>query len=132
VLEAHLAGDQLEEVRSRPPLFVAPDAPLWVAIRTMQDARVTCLLVGDRARLDGILTERNLLMRAAGSPLDRVRVADIMTPEPVVLRGADTIATAIHTMAVGGFRHVPLVEAGRIVGIVTAGDLFRHILRIVA
>jgi CBS domain-containing protein len=55
-----------------------------------------------------------------------------MTPDPVVLRGDDTVAVAIHKMAVGGFRHMPLVADGDAVGIVTAQDLFRHILRILA
>jgi CBS domain-containing protein len=130
VLETRLVSDQLEEVRRRQPIFVSRDTPLRVAVRTMQDERVTCLLVGEGRRIDGILTERNLLLRAAGDSLDGVRVGDIMTPDPVVLREHDTVAVAIHKMAVGGFRHIPLVEEGQAVGIVTAQDLFRHILRI--
>lgn len=131
-LEERLVSDQLEDVRRREPIFVSRDTALRIAIRTLQEERATCLLVGEGRRLDGILTERNLLMRAAGAPLDRVRVGDVMTPDPVVLREEDTVAVAIHTMAAGGFRHVPLVAEGRVVGIVTAQDLFRHILRIVA
>jgi CBS domain-containing protein len=96
----------------------------------MQEERATCLLVGEGRRLEGILTERNLLLRAAGRSLDGVRVGDVMTADPVVLRGDDSVAVAIHKMAVGGFRHMPLVEDGRVIGIVTAQDLFRHILGI--
>ena len=46
------------------------------------------------------------------------------------MRTDDTIAVAIHKMAVGGFRHIPLVVDGRVKGIVTAQDVFRHILQI--
>ena len=50
-----------------------------------------------------------------------------MTPDPVVLRHDDPIAVAIHKMAVGGFRHIPIVEDGRPTGVVTARDVFRHL-----
>jgi CBS domain-containing protein len=130
ILEERLVGDPLDHVRTREPLFVSRDTPLRVAVRLMQEERASCLLVGEGRRLDGILTEGNLLRRAAGRPLDGVRVGDVMTADPAVLRGEDSVAVAIHKMAVGGFRHVPLVEDGRVTGSVTAADLFRHILRI--
>ena len=130
LLEDRLVSDQLEDVRRREPIFVSRDTPLRIAGRTRQDEHVTCLLVGEGRRLDGILTERNLLMRAAGRGLDGLKVGEVMTPDPVTLQDHDTVAVAIHTMAQGAFRHVPLVEDGRVVGIVTAQDLFRHILRI--
>ena len=50
-----------------------------------------------------------------------------MTPDPVVLRHDDTIAVAINKMAVGGFRHIPIVEDGRPTGVVTARDVFHHL-----
>jgi len=50
-----------------------------------------------------------------------------MTPDPVVLRRDDPIAVAINKMAVGGFRHVPIVDAGRPIAVVSAKDVFRHI-----
>ena len=76
----------------------------------------------------GILSERDLVMKLTEWKLDGVTVADLMTADPVVLRPDDSIAVAINKMAVGGFRHIPLVENGRAVGIVSARDVFRHIL----
>ena len=49
----------------------------------------------------------------------------------VVLRADDSIAVAVQKMAIGGFRHIPLVRDGRPVGVVSAADVFRHLLRIV-
>ena len=66
-------------------------------------------------------------MKAAGKPLDAFHVGDFMTPDPVVLRHDDPIALAIHKMAVGGFRHIPIVEDGRPTGVVTARDVFHHL-----
>ena len=50
-----------------------------------------------------------------------------MTPDPVVLRHDDPIALAIHKMAVGGFRHIPILQNGRPTGVVTARDVFHHL-----
>jgi CBS domain-containing protein len=54
-----------------------------------------------------------------------------MTADPVVLREDDSIAVAIHKMAVGGFRHIPLTREGHPTGIVSARDVFGHILEII-
>jgi CBS domain-containing protein len=67
------------------------------------------------------------VVRAAGTRLDAFHVRDFMTPDPVVLRHDDPIAIAIHKMAVGGFRHIPIVEDGRPTGVVTARDVFHHL-----
>jgi CBS domain-containing protein len=56
-----------------------------------------------------------------------VTVGDVMTRDPVVLRPDDSAAVAIHKMAVGGFRHIPLVDGHRTLGVATARDLLRHI-----
>jgi CBS domain-containing protein len=76
----------------------------------------------------GILSERDLVMKLDDATLERTTVADLMTPDPVVLRPDDSIAVAINKMAVGGFRHIPLVIDGQATGIVSARDVFRHIL----
>ena len=69
-------------------------------------------------------------MKAAGKQLEAFHVRDFMTPDPVVLRHDDPIALAINKMAVGGFRHIPLVRDGHPTGVVTARDVFRHIAEV--
>jgi CBS domain-containing protein len=55
-----------------------------------------------------------------------------MTQDPVVLRHDDPIAVAIHKMAVGGFRHIPILDGGGLpTGVVSAKDVFRHIAEII-
>src|SRR2546430_16487635 len=92
--------------------------------------RSDCLLVTDSDRLVGIFTERDAVLKVAGVKLDAFDVRDFMTRDPVVLRHDDTIAVAINKMAVGGFRHIPIVEDGRPIGVVAARDVFRHILSV--
>ena len=127
--EKDLVSMPLAAVRHHTPLTIDPSAAAADAVRQMQDANVGCLLVEDgKGTLRGVLSERDLLMRLTGTSLEGVTVADLMTSDPVVLRDTDSVAVAIHKMALGGFRHIPLVTDGHATGIVSARDIFAHIL----
>ena len=114
-----------------PPLIVAAGhAARRRSIARMHEADTDCVLVMADDRLVGIFTDRDAVReggRQARSTSFHVR--DFMTPDPVVLRHDDPIAVAIHKMAVGGFRHIPIVEDGRPTGVVTARDVFHHLAR---
>lgn len=114
-------------------IVMAPgDTTVAAAARLMKERTVgAVMVVATDGRLAGIFTERDALLKVAGRALDGLTVAEVMTPDPVVLRADDTVAIAIHKMAVGGFRHIPLVdERGEVTGIVTAQDVMRHILQL--
>ncbi len=128
--EAELVHVTLAAVHHHTPLTIAPDSLLADAVRQLQEANAGCLIVEDAAGVRGILSERDLVMKLDGVEFGSKSVADVMTPDPVVLRPDDSIAVAIHKMAVGGFRHIPLVEDGRATGIVSARDIFQHILTV--
>ena len=129
--EARLVGGRLAELASHEPRTVSPDAPVADVVATMRREGVDGVLVVDQERLVGIFTERDALLKLAGRGLAGIAVRDVMTADPVVLREDDSVAVAVNKMAVGGFRHVPLVDAGRPTGIVTASDLFHRIAEIV-
>jgi CBS domain-containing protein len=122
-----LLGEHLDELGAPPPLTVGPETPVDVTIARMQEAEADCVLVTVDGRLVGIFTDRDAVLKAAGRRLGAFQVGDFMTPDPVVLRHDDPIAVAIHKMAVGGFRHIPIVENGRPTGVVTARDVFHHL-----
>jgi CBS domain-containing protein len=124
--EAKLVDVPLSEVHPHVPLTIDPGASAADAVTRMRDAGVG---VADGS-LQGILSERDLVLKAVdgANDLDRVIVADLMTRDPVVLRADDSVAVAIHKMAVGGFRHIPLTNDGQPTGIVSARDLFKYIL----
>jgi CBS domain-containing protein len=109
------------------PRTVEPGTPVAEAIQRMHAEGLDSLLVCDGDRLVGIFTDRDAVVKAAGRRLDSFDVRDFMTPDPVVLRADETLAVAINKMAVGGFRHTPIVENGRPTGVVTARDVFRHL-----
>ena len=125
--KGQLLGEHLDELGAPPPITVTPDTALDVVIARMAEAEADCVLVLTDDRLVGIFTDRDAVVKAAGKRLASFHVRDFMTPDPVVLRHDDPIAIAIHTMAVGGFRHIPIVEDGRPTGVVTARDVFHHL-----
>lgn len=124
-----LLGEHLDALGAPPPITVSPDLPIDQAIRRMQEAEADCVLVVAGDRLVGIFTDRDAVVRAAGKRLASFQIRDFMTPDPVVLRHDDPIAVAIHKMAIGGFRHIPIVEDGRPTGVITAHDVFHHLAR---
>jgi len=123
-----ILGDHLDALGIGSPRLIGPTVAVSEAIRQMHAADTDCLLVTDEGRLVGIFTDRDAVVKVAGKRLDAFDVRDFMTPDPVVLRHDDTIAVAIHKMAVGEFRHIPIVEDGRPIGVVSAADVFRHLV----
>ena len=123
-----ILGDHLDSLGIGDPPLIEPDAPVADAIRRMHQDGLDCLLVCDDGRLVGIFTDRDAVVKAVDKRLGMYRVRDFMTPDPVVLRRDDTLAVAIHKMAVGEFRHIPIVDDGRPIGVVTAPDIFRHLV----
>ncbi|HVA87109.1 MAG TPA: CBS domain-containing protein, partial [Candidatus Saccharimonadales bacterium] len=125
----------LSAVETRPPVTFAPSDPVSAALTAMRDRSTACVLIVDGGRLVGLFTEHDavsrLLSDAGSGSAIAGPIADVMTADPVVLRATDSVAIAIQKMAVGGFRHIPLVADGRPIGIVSAADVFRHVLRIV-
>ena len=122
-----LLGEHLDDLGAPEPLTVDPDASVDTVIARMQAAESDCVLVTVDDRLVGIFTDRDAVVKAAGRHLDGLSVRDFMTADPVVLRHDDPIALAIHKMAVGGFRHIPIIRDGRPTGVVTARDVFHHL-----
>ena len=93
----------------------------------MRGEGVDCLLVTEDGKLVGIFTDRDAILKVAGQATAGRTIGEVMTHDPVILRSGDPVAVAIHKMAVGGFRHVPIVKGGVPVGVVSARDVFRHL-----
>ena len=127
--EEHLMHDPLGVVGAREAPGVNPGDPVHLAIHLMQRRGVECVLVWENNEVVGILTERDILMKAAGEKVDlnAIPVSAIMTRDPVICRDRDTLAVGLHKMSVGGFRHLPLLMNDREALVVSIQDMFRHI-----
>jgi CBS domain-containing protein len=125
----HLANDKLIDLEVSEAPTVSPRDPVAFAIHLMQTQRAECVLVKTGQDLVGILTERDVLLKAAGERLDlnAITVGQTMTRDPVVVRGDDTLAVALHKMSVGEFRHIPLLVDGTVTRVVSIRDVFRHV-----
>ncbi len=123
-----ILGDHLDALGLGSPTVVDPGMPVAAAIRLMHESGGDCLVVCDQGRVVGVFTDRDAAVKAVDKRLGLFRIRDFMTPDPVILRREDTIAVAIHKMAVGGFRHIPLVDDGELIGVVSAADVFRHLV----
>ena len=103
-------------------LVTSPSDTLVDAAHRMADRRVGAILVVEGDHLAGILTERDVL-RAAGRGSIEGTVAQWMTADPDTVEPTATIGMAAAMMVHGGYRHVPVVDGGKLVGIVSIRDL---------
>jgi CBS domain-containing protein len=126
-----LLGEHLDALGIEAPPTVIAGTSARAAIARMKDDGLECLLVVDGEQLRGIVPYQDAILKLQGRPFDGMVVDALMTPDPVVLRHDDTTAIALHKMAVGGFRHIPIVEDGRLVGLVQARNLFGHLLEVI-
>lgn len=111
-LESALLLETLDNVTTQPPLVVDAGATLAETISRMREGSRGCALVIDAGRLVGIFTERDVLMRVVGFPIDfeRTAVRDYMTRDPVTLPSDSSVAFVLNRMLIEGFRHIPLVD----------------------
>jgi len=106
------------------PVTATSELSVAQAARLMKEKRIGALLVLDGARLAGIFTERDALFRviAEGRDPEKTRLAEVMTANPRTITADRPFGHALHLMHEGGFRHVPVVDQDRPVGVVSARD----------
>lgn len=106
-------------------ILTAPaNTTVMEAARLMKRSKFGALLVVDNGRLVGIFTERDALFRvlAERRDPDATTLAEVMTSHPQTVHPDRPFGHALHLMYEGGFRHVPVIERGRAVGMVSARD----------
>jgi CBS domain-containing protein len=113
---------------SRDLLTVGPGDALGEVAQRMVDRDVGAVLVMEGEELVGILTERDVLRAVAAGIQDETIVSDWMTRDPDTMSPDDTTQHAAVLMIHGGFRHMPLVEGERVVGMLSIRDLMRVVL----
>jgi CBS domain-containing protein len=111
-------------IEHQAPVTANSEMTVTAASRLMRTRRVGALLVVDNGRLAGIFTERDALFRviAEGRAPEKTRLAEVMTHNPRTIAPDRPFGHALHLMHEGEFRHVPVVENGRPLGMVSARD----------
>lgn len=105
---------------------IGPGETLGRAVEVLRDRRIGALLVTDEAgALVGILSERDIVRKLAETPGQTLPqlVQDVMTKEVKTCTPDETLVSVLKQMTDGRFRHVPVVDDGNLVGMVTIGDV---------
>src|SRR5258705_7851511 len=115
---------RLGEVMTRDPLTAAPSVALADVAAAMRRRGVGSAVIVEEGRVVGILTERDALAAlAAGALPNDARAEAWMTPSPLTLGPADGVTHALEEMLKRNIRHIPIVDGGRLVGIVSLRQL---------
>jgi CBS domain-containing protein len=111
-------------IEDQRPVTATPDTTVAAAAQLMKQNHVGALLVAEGGRLAGIFTERDALFRVIAEERDpnATRLAEVMTQNPRTISPDRPFGHALHLMYEGEFRHVPVVENGRPLGMVSARD----------
>jgi CBS domain-containing protein len=128
-IQEALRDERLKSLPLSHPTCVPPALSLRDTLRVMRREQVGCVLVCNGDRLVGIFTERDVLNKLFGKPVDEdASIERFMTRDPRVLSVEDTLGDAVRLMTEHGYRHIPLVDpAGKRAGLVAARDIVRYI-----
>jgi CBS domain-containing protein len=131
VLDESLLREPISTLGLHEPVCVDREVTVAAAIALMQERHIGCVLVTHEERLVGIFTERDVLNDVVGRAVDpaEMRVSELMTPDPETLPSSAPIARALNKMSLGGFRHLPVVDAaGRPVSVISVKDVVDYLV----
>ena len=123
-VEALLTGKDL--------LVASPSDSVQKVVRIFQKEKKDCVLVYKKKNLVGILVVRDMLWKVAGKykDLSKVKVEDVMTTRIECLKPEDPLAFAVNKMALGGFRHLPVLNPdGTPISVIIIKDVLKYLSR---
>jgi CBS domain-containing protein len=112
-------------------LNVEPDARLSAAIKILAERRIGAVLVMSNQRMEGILSERDIVrvLGERGAAVLDEPVRDVMTRKVISCKQSDTVGAIMEMMTSGKFRHLPVVEDDKVVGLISIGDIVKWRVR---
>lgn len=122
-----MPGKTVRDAMTTSPTAIAGDKTVVDAARTMTSENVGSLPVVEDQKLVGMVTDRDLVTNVLAKDLDphKVPVADVATQNPVSVTPDESLDTALQRMAEKQVRRLPVVEDGRLVGILAQADVSR-------
>jgi len=120
----------LLELKGAAIYSIAPDEPVLDAIRMMADKYIGALLVMDNGQLVGIISERDYARKVIlkGRLSDDTAVRDIMSTDMATTCSEDNVQHCMNLMTDKRIRHLPVIDDGRVTGIISIGDLVKAII----
>ncbi len=134
-IEKILMSDKLSKVGHRKAVIVSRITSVLEAIHKMNEQKIGNALVMNGEKLEGILTERDILLKILGKEgkdpdLSKITVEKVMTHNPTILSEEDTLAVALNKMSVGGYRHIPILKNGQPVGVISVRDVLKYLAKL--
>lgn len=130
-IELALLHRPLRDIAPRDYVAVSLDASVGDVIRQMDTQGHCCALVVDKGRIAGIFTERDVLYKLADRFPDVCDspVHEFMTRDPETLEADNPVAFALNRMMLGGYRHIPIEEGGKPIGVVSVRNVLSFLLQ---
>jgi CBS domain-containing protein len=110
---------------------VQPDAKLSAAIKLLSEKKIGAVLVMERGRIEGILSERDIVrvLGERGAAVLEEPVNAVMTRKVISCKPSDTVGAIMEMMTSGKFRHLPVIDDSRVVGLISIGDIVKWRVR---
>jgi CBS domain-containing protein len=119
------------EQKAQTIVSVGPDAAVVSALELMRDRRVRAVLVMENDKLVGIITQGDCAIKVLLNGLDpkTTLVKNIMTANPNTVKLSDPLEACMGLMAARNFRHLPVLEGGKVMGVISIGDVVKDSIR---
>ena len=109
-------------------MSVEPDAKLAAAVKLLAERKIGAVLVMAQGKMEGILSERDIVrvLGERGATVLDEPVSNVMTKKVVSCKQSDTVSGLMEMMTLGKFRHLPVLEDGKVVGLISIGDVVKR------
>ncbi len=116
------------DAKGRQVVSIGADAKVSSAVKILSERRIGAVLVLAGGKIDGIISERDIVrvLGERGPAILDEPVRVVMTSKVMTCRRADTVSSVMEKMTEGKFRHLPVVEDGQVIGLVSIGDVVKH------
>jgi CBS domain-containing protein len=106
---------------------VEPDAKLSAAIKILAERKIGAVLAMSKGRIEGILSERDIVrvLGERGAAVLDEPVSAVMTRKVISCKQSDTVSAIMEMMTVGKFRHLPVLDGDKVVGLISIGDIVK-------
>ena len=128
-VERRILRDTIHRLAPREPVLVPPDMPVGQVLKLLVERQIGCAVVVAERKVAGIFTERDALVKlnVRAAELRGRPVSEFMTRSVETLELGDRIAFALQKMDVGGYRHIPILHQGSVMGIISVRRILNYI-----
>lgn len=129
IREAFLTVKAILDAKGHNVVSIDPGTRIIVAVETLAKRRIGAILViNDNGRMEGIVSERDIvrLIAERGTSILEQPVTEAMTRNVVTCQKSATVSSIMETMTANKFRHLPVVDDGRVIGLISIGDVVKY------